>query len=94
MTEEIRNRQTAEETKTAVGSGQRADKSSASRNGGTERKAVVSWAALLDEAVKKPGFIHEAYSRFHNLSLGNQFPALFQFLERSIQPGPLGTLPN
>ena len=31
---------------------------------GAERKAMVSWVALLDEAVKKPGFIHEAYSRF------------------------------
>jgi len=36
------------------------------------------WAALLDEAVKKPGYIHEAYSRFHNYSLGNQLLALFQ----------------
>jgi hypothetical protein len=26
---------------------------------------MVSWAALLDEAVKKPGFIYEAYSPFH-----------------------------
>jgi len=36
----------------------------ASRNGGTERKPMVSLAALLDEAVRKPGYIHEAYSRF------------------------------
>jgi hypothetical protein len=26
---------------------------------------MVSWAALLQEAVTKPGYIHEAYSRFH-----------------------------
>ena len=45
---------------------------------GAERKPIVSWAALLDEAVNKPGFIHEAYSRFHNYSLGNQLLALFQ----------------
>jgi hypothetical protein len=42
---------------------------------GAERKPMVSWAALLDEAVKKPGFIHDAYSRFHNFSLGNQLLA-------------------
>ena len=55
---------------------------------------MVSWAALLDEAVKKPGFIHEAYSRFHNYSLGNQLLALFQCIERGIQPGPLATFPK
>jgi len=61
---------------------------------GAERKPMVSWAALLDEAVKKPGFIHEAYSRFHNYSLGNQLLALFQCFERGIQPGPLATFPK
>ncbi len=44
---------------------------------GAERKPMVSWAALLNEAVKKPGFIHDAYRRFHNYSLGNQLLALF-----------------
>lgn len=47
--------------------------------------------SVLDEAVKKSGFIHEAYSRFHNYSLGNQLLALFQCFERGIQPGPLAT---
>ena len=61
---------------------------------GAERKPLVSWAALLDEAVKKPGFIHEAYSRFHNYSLGNQLLALFQCMMRRIQPGPLATFPK
>ena len=55
---------------------------------------MVSWAALLNEAVTKPGFIHEAYSRFHNYSLGNQLLALFQCLARGIQPGPLATFPR
>ena len=59
-----------------------------------DRKPMVSWAALLDEAVKKPGYIHEAYSRFHNYSLGNQLLALFQCFERSIHPGPLATFPK
>src|SRR5437870_4989714 len=57
-------------------------------------KPMVSWAALLNEAVTKPGFIHEAYSRFHNYSLGNQLLALFQCLARGIQPGPLATFPR
>jgi antirestriction protein ArdC len=61
---------------------------------GADRKPMVSWAALLDEAVKKPGFIHEAYSRFHNYSLGNQLLALFQCFMRGIQPGPLATFPK
>src|SRR5437667_2878669 len=57
-------------------------------------KPMVSWAALLNEAVTKPGFIHEAYSRFHNYSLGNQLLALFQCFERSISPAPLATFPK
>src|SRR5438552_5017117 len=60
----------------------------------TEGKSMVSWAALLSEAVSKPGYIHEAYSRFHNYSLGNQLLAMFQCLSRGIQPGPLGTFPK
>ena len=59
-----------------------------------ERKPMVSWAALLDEAVRKAGYIHEAYSRFHNYSLGNQLLALFQCFERGIEPGPLATFPK
>lgn len=93
MTEEIKTRQAGQET-SAVESGQRADTVGASVMGRTERKPMVSWAALLDEAVKKPGFIHEAYSRFHNYSLGNQLLALFQCFERGIQPGPLATFPK
>jgi hypothetical protein len=42
---------------------------------------------LLDEAVNQPGFIYEAYSRFHNYSLGNQLLALFWCPEGGIQPG-------
>jgi len=57
-------------------------------------KSMVSWAALLSEAVSKPGYIHEAYSRFHNYSLGNQLLAMFQCLSRGIQPGPLATFPK
>lgn len=42
----------------------------------------------------EPGFIHEAYSRFHNYSLGKQLLALFQCFQRGIQPGPLATFPK
>lgn len=44
MTEEIKTRQTAEETTSVVESGQRADTGSARY--GAERKAMVSWASL------------------------------------------------
>ena len=48
---------------------------------------MVSWGALLDEAVKKPGFIHEAYTCFNNYLLGNQLLGLFQCFEKGIPPG-------
>jgi antirestriction protein ArdC len=92
MTEEVTNQQTAEETRSTVLSPQ-AGHTGGARNG-AERKPAISWAALLDEAVKKPGFIHEAYSRFHNYSIGNQLLALFQCFERGIQAGPLATFPK
>jgi len=62
--------------------------------GGAERKPMISWAALLQEAVSKPGYIHEAYSRFHSYSVGNQILAIFQCVARSIPPGPLATYPK
>jgi hypothetical protein len=52
---------------------------------------MVSRAALLDKAIKKPGYIHEACSRFHNYSLSSQLLALFQCFEHGIQPGPPGS---
>jgi N-terminal domain of anti-restriction factor ArdC/IrrE N-terminal-like domain len=65
-----------------------------SARSGAERKAPISWAALLNEAVTKPGYIHEAYTRFHSFSFGNQLLALFQCFERRIQPGPIATMPR
>lgn len=56
-----------------------------------DRKPTIFWAALLDEAVSKPDYIHQAYSRFYSYSLGNQLLALFQCFERGIQPGPLAS---
>ena len=37
---------------------------------------IPKWSALLVEAVNKPGLIMEAYSAFHNYSIGNQILAL------------------
>ena len=58
------------------------------------RLDVPSWAALLSEAVTKPGLVLEAYSAFHNYSLGNQLLALVQCQRRHIQPGPIKTFPG
>src|SRR5919205_1378187 len=55
---------------------------------------VPKWSALLVEAVNKPGLIMEAYSAFHNYSIGNQILALVQCQLRGIQPGPINTFPK
>jgi antirestriction protein ArdC len=95
VTEEIKIQPTAEEPTVVVPSIPQGDTGSsrygAEREGRTDNKPMVSWAALLDEAVSKPGFIHQAYSRFHAYSLGNQLLALFQCFERGLQPGPLAS---
>ena len=49
------------------------------------------WAELLQKALNEPGVISEAYSRFHNYSLGNQLLAAFQCSARDIPLGPIGT---
>jgi len=95
MIDEVTIRQAVEEAKEVVPADQAAFTVGA--RGGAERKErkpMVSWAALLDEAVKRPGYIHEAYTRFHSYSTGNQLLALFQCFERGIQPGPLATFPK
>jgi len=51
----------------------------------------LSWQQLLEEAVNKPGTIHEAYLRFWNCSLGNQMLALIQCRGREPEPGPLAS---
>lgn len=55
---------------------------------------VPKWAALLVEAVNKPGLIMEAYSAFHHYSLGNQILALVQCQLRGLEPGPINTFPG
>jgi len=39
---------------------------------------IPKWSALLVEAVYKIGLIMEAYSAFHNYSIGNEILALVQ----------------
>lgn len=55
---------------------------------------TISWQKLLRDAITTPGSIHEAYTRFHNYSMGNQLLALMQCKGRGIQPGPLATFPR
>jgi len=55
---------------------------------------IPKWSALLVEAINKPGLIMEAYSAFHNYSLGNQVLALVQCQMRGLQPGPINTFPK
>src|SRR5207253_1347255 len=55
---------------------------------------VPKWSALLIEAVNKPGLIMEAYSAFHNYSIGNQILALVQCQMRGLEPGPINTFPG
>jgi antirestriction protein ArdC len=51
----------------------------------------AKWQELLTEAVNHPGKIMEAYSAFHNYSIGNGLLALSQCLQRNLTPGPLNT---
>jgi hypothetical protein len=70
MSEEITMRQTAAEGNGA-GPVDGQGVTGSARNG-AERKAPITWAALLNEAVTKPGYIHEAYTHFHSYSAANR----------------------
>ena len=60
----------------------------------TQSADIPKWAALLVEAVNKPGLIMKAYSVFWSYSVGNQLLALIQCQLRGIQPGPINTFPK
>jgi antirestriction protein ArdC len=49
------------------------------------------WAELLQRAVTEPGIVSQAFTRFHNYSMGNQLLAWCQCERRGISPGPIGT---
>jgi hypothetical protein len=55
---------------------------------------IPKWSALLVEAVNKPGMIMEAYSAFHQYSIGNQILTLVQCQMRGLEPGPINTFPG
>lgn len=54
-------------------------------------KQHATWGELLREAVEKPGQMLEAYTAFHNYSIGNALLALEQCIRRNLPPGPLNT---
>lgn len=54
-------------------------------------QSKVSWAGLLFDAVNNPGIISQAYSAFHNYSVGNQMLAMSQCIARNIPIGPIAT---
>jgi antirestriction protein ArdC len=56
-----------------------------------EHTHAPEWAQLLMDAVKIPGTISTAYTRFWNYSVGNQFLALFECVRRGIPVGPIHT---
>jgi antirestriction protein ArdC len=53
-----------------------------------------AFAELLARAVSEPGVISQAYTQFHQYSIGNQLLAMGQCLARGIQPGPMATFPK
>jgi hypothetical protein len=57
----------------------------------TEPRTEIQFRQLLEEAVNKPGTLMQAYSLFHNYSLGNQLLALFQARKRDIPLGPIAS---
>ena len=60
----------------------------------TQIPDIPKWSALLVEAVNKPGLIMQAYSAFHQYSVGNQLLALVQCQIRGLDPGPINTFPG
>jgi hypothetical protein len=53
----------------------------------TERQHASS-GELLRQAVEEPGRMLEAYTAFHNYSIGNALLALEQCVRRNLHPGP------
>ncbi|ALQ51910.1 ArdC-like ssDNA-binding domain-containing protein [Nitrosomonas ureae] len=51
----------------------------------------IQFSTLLSNAVNQPGIISEAYSAFHNYSLGNVMAAAFQCAARGIKLGPIAS---
>jgi len=58
---------------------------------GNAKRAAPDWAQVIVDAVKTPGILSSAYSRFWNYSVGNQLLAIFECMSRGLQPGPIHT---
>ena len=54
-------------------------------------KLQLQWGDLLQAAVRDPGLLLDAYSRFHGYSLGNRLAALWQCHSRGLEPLSLPT---
>ena len=52
-------------------------------------EAPAQWGALLDRALTEPGRLSECYSMWYSYSPGNQLAAMWQCMERKIDPGPM-----
>lgn len=52
---------------------------------------ALNFTYLLTQAISQPGIISQAYSAFHNFSLGNQMAAVGQLAARNVAIGPLAT---
>jgi antirestriction protein ArdC len=59
----------------------------------TKTFEAPTFASLLATVATEPGKLEQAFSRFHNFSIGNQLLALFQCYGRGIVPGPIATYP-
>lgn len=46
-----------------------------------------SWRALLADAIRTPGLLHDAYRLFPGYSIRNQLLAMAQCAERKMLPG-------
>ena len=59
----------------------------------TTTHEAPSFTELFQTIVDQPGLLHDAFTRFHGYSVGNQILAYFQCLQRGLTLGPIATYP-
>ncbi len=64
------------------------------KNTARQTPTVPNWMTILTQAVSTPGMMLEAYTAFHQYSIGNQLLALVQCQQRGLTPGPIKTFPG
>lgn len=57
----------------------------------TQMTQIPTFADMLATVATEPGILEQAFTRFHNYSIGNQLLAWIQCKEREITPGPIAT---